>query len=321
MPTWITRRWRRIAVAAIVLGLPAAALAGTFTGTSSGPITIPRTVGNALPYPSTINVPSAGAIQNVRVTLNNARELDRPDSIDIALTHGATAVMIISDAGDTAAQIGPVSTIFDQSGTDFSATACDTNGQAQWPSGPTMYKPINCAAQGPADFCLTEGADNFPAPGPGAVPSGAPNLGAFTGNQQGDWSLWIVTDCDHNNMFPAANSFDSWTLTITNGNPTAVKLLNFGAARVAKGIAVHWRTADETDIAGYNVWRVAQGKTSRVNARLIVAKSAGRLTGASYRVVDRKALRAAAATYRLQAVTRDGKRYWLGTSSLSASLR
>jgi hypothetical protein len=304
-------------VAAVVLAVPAAALADTYMATSSGPITIPRVVGNASPYPSTINVPSTATIQNVRVTLNNGRELDRPDSIDIALTHGGTTVMIISDAGDTAAQPGPVSTIFDKNGTDFSATACDTGGQAQWPSGATPYKPINCAAQGPADVCFTEGADNFPAPGPGMVPSGAGNLGAFDlGNQQGDWNLWIVTDCDHNAGFPALNQFDSWTLTITNGGTTAVKLVDFGAKPASSAVVLRWRTANESGVAGYNVWRVAPGKAVKVNRSLVAAHAAGRAGGASYRLVDRFSAHTPA-TYRLQAVTVSGKRSWLATTSLS----
>jgi hypothetical protein len=304
-------------VAAVVLGLPAVALAGTFTGTSSGPITIPKTIGNASPYPSTINVSTAGTIQNVRVTLNSATQLDRPDSIDIALQHGSTTVMIVSDAGDTAAQDG-VSSIFDKNGTDFSTQACDTTGQAQWPSGSTVYRPVNCAPQGAADFCPSEGADNFPVPGPGAVASGTPNLGLFDGgNQQGDWSLWIVTDCDHSNPF-ASNSFASWTLTITNSNTTAVKLADFGATRMAAAVGVHWRTANETEVVGYNVWRVAAGRTVKLNRALVVARASGRAAGASYRVVDRSARRTSAVTYRLQAVSVSGKRSWLGSTSLSA---
>jgi hypothetical protein len=183
-----------------------------------------------------------------------------------------------------------------------------------------VYKPVNCTAN-TGDFnCSGEAsADTFPNPGPGIVPAGTPNLGAFDGsNQQGDWSLWIVTDCAHQ-VPPSINSFDSWTLTITNANPTAVKLVDLAGTRTASGIVVRWRTANESDVLGYNLWRVAAGKTAKLNRSLIVARASGRAAGAAYSVVDRAAVRRAAYTYRLQAVGRDGKRYWLGSTSLSAA--
>jgi hypothetical protein len=136
------------------------------------------------------------------------------------------------------------------------------------------------------------------------------------GNQLGDWSLWIVTDCDHA-VPPASNSFASWTLTITNANPTTVKLVDFGAGRTGAAVAVRWTTANESDVAGYNVWRVAAGKAVKLNHSLVLARSAGRVGSSSYRLADRFAARTAV-TYRLQAVAVSGKRYWLATTSLGA---
>jgi hypothetical protein len=310
------RRWKRIVVTAVVLGLPAAALAGTYTATSSGPITVPKTTGNASPYPSTINVPTSSTIQNVRVQLNNVAQLGMPNSVDIALQHGATTVMIVSDAGDTQAVDG-VSPIFDKAGTDFSASACEPAVNPVFPSaGP--YKPINCAPNA-TDFCAdTPSADTFPSPGPGVVPAGTPNLGAFDGgNQQGDWSLWIVTDCDHPGV-PGTQTIASWTLTITNANATAVRLVDFAAKRTGAAVAVRWKAANESDIVGYNVWRVAAGKAVKLNRSLVPARSAGRAGSSSYRVADRFGARTAV-TYRLQALDVSGKRSWLATTSLSAA--
>jgi hypothetical protein len=318
----VRRRWvRRVALLAAALAVPAAALAGTVTLTSSGPISIPSSVGQATApnYPSTINVAGAGTVQNVRVTLNNVT-LTEPDSADIALQHGATTVMIISDAGDTASTAG-ANPVFDKGGSDFSASACEPPAvQGQFPQGPAPVKPINCAANTGLPFgqCDTEAnPDNFPNPGPGAIPAGTPDLGAFDMlSQQGDWKLWVFTDCDHF----GTGSMDSWTLTITNGNPTAVKLVGFDGRRTPAGVTIRWRTADESAALGYNVWRVSAGKTTRLNRSLVAARASGRPTGAAYRFVDRSARRGSAYTYRLQLVTLEGSRYWLGSTSLSATL-
>jgi hypothetical protein len=319
----VRRRWvRRIALVGVALAVPAAALAGTvrlMSGpiTSGGPITISRTVGPASPYPSTINVPDPGTVQNVRVTLNNLVE-PRPDSADIALRHGSTTVMILSDAGDTQAANG-LTLSFDKNGAVVSSTACEPPAvTGTLPSGPGPYHPIDCAAQsGGIVPCNEADPDAFPSPGP-AGPF-TTNLGLFDGaSQQGDWSLWITTDCLQSQQF--GGSMDSWTLTLTSGGATAVRLVGLDGRRTTAGVAIRWRTANESTALGYNVWRVAAGKTTKLNRSLIAARSSGRPAGAAYRYVDRSARRGSAYTYRLQLVTVQGSRHWLGSTSLSAPL-
>ena len=316
MATRVNRRWiGRVAAGVVALGVPVAAFAGTVTLTS-GPIAISSSLGVASPYPSTLNVPSPGVVQNVKVTLTNLNVF-RPDAADILLQHGATNVIILSDAGDTQPSSG--STLnFDKGGTDVSATACSPPAvTAVLPPGPGPYKPVNCGDNnGDTPSCNEASPDDFPSPGPGVIAAGVPNLGAFDGaSQQGDWKLFVYTDCAH---FGFGEGMDSWTLTITNANPTAVTLSGLEASRTAAGVAIRWRTADERDALGYAVWRVSPGKAAKVGP-LVPAKQSGRPLGASYRVVDRTAPRAAA-VYRLRVVGVDGSKHWLGTVALSAPL-
>jgi hypothetical protein len=91
-------------------------------------------------------------------------------------------------------------------------------------------------------------------------------------------------------------------------NPTAVTLASFRGRATARGIDLSWRTASETRILGYNVWRFADGNGVKVNRSLVDAQD--RATGANYRIIDRSARPGVAYTYRLQAVGWDGMRTW-----------
>ena len=97
---------------------------------------------------------------------------------------------------------------------------------------------------------------------------------------------------------------------VSNG-PAAVRVVSLTARRAAPGVVVRWRTASEAGIAGFNVWRAG----TKVNSALIPAK---RVSGATYRLVDRTARPRVTYTYRLQAVTRDGSRLWFGRATARA---
>ena len=97
--------------------------------------------------------------------------------------------------------------------------------------------------------------------------------------------------------------------------PTGVELASFAARRAKGGVTVSWRTANERNITGFNVWRAGK----KLNRSLIAAKRSGTVAGATYRIVDRKARAGVAYTYRLQAVARDGSRAWVRKAILSAS--
>ena len=223
--------------------------------------------------------------------------------------------MILSDAGDTQ----PVSALtlsFDQTGTDVGSTACSPPAVTAVLPGPGTYKPIDCASNNPdVPSCNEADLDIFPG-GP-VGPFGTNLSTAFnTASQTGDWKLWVFKDCP--TLF--AGLINSWTLTITNANPTAVKLTSVAAARTGRGIVVRWRTANESDVLGYNVWRMASGRTAKLNRTLVAAKASGRVAAGAYRLVDRSARTDRAYTYRLQVVNLDGSRYWLGSSTVSALL-
>jgi hypothetical protein len=97
---------------------------------------------------------------------------------------------------------------------------------------------------------------------------------------------------------------------------TAVRVSSFTAAPAHGSVAIRWRTASEVGTVGFDVWRFGRGPAVRVNSRLIAAKSAG-TRGASYSLLDRTPLRGTAATYRLQAVDRDGRRSWRGVAAVT----
>ncbi|MFN2467188.1 MAG: M14 family zinc carboxypeptidase [Gaiellaceae bacterium] len=105
------------------------------------------------------------------------------------------------------------------------------------------------------------------------------------------------------------------------GPPTAVGVSRFGARWTKRGVSVSWRTAAETQVAGFNVWR-SNGKTWRkVNRTLVPARRAGRTSGAGYTLLDRSARRGPYYTYRLQLVDLKGRRDWHGPAASASRPR
>jgi hypothetical protein len=96
--------------------------------------------------------------------------------------------------------------------------------------------------------------------------------------------------------------------------PTGVKVAGFAALNTKAGVAISWRTANETNVASFNVWR--GGK--KLNRAPIAAKKSGSVAGAAYRYVDRSARAGVKYSYRLQAVARDGSRSWVRTATIRA---
>ena len=101
--------------------------------------------------------------------------------------------------------------------------------------------------------------------------------------------------------------------------PTAVVLQAFSARAANQRIAVAWRTRSESGLLGFNVWRSGGGAAKKVNRTLIAAKQLGTTRGASYRLIDRAVRPRVVYEYRLQAVRRDGTRFWLGRASVRAA--
>jgi hypothetical protein len=89
-------------------------------------------------------------------------------------------------------------------------------------------------------------------------------------------------------------------------SPTAVTTYWFRAHRTGKAVELGWRTAQETDLLSFQLYR--DGK--RVGG-LIAAKRSGESRGATYRFVDRRA----GSVYRLEGVKLNGARVRLASTS------
>lgn len=153
------------------------------------------TSGNASPYPNTINV---SGLVNSGVTVKsvtlNAFSHELPDDVDIVLVSpSGQSVILMSDAGGNVPATGQTFTFDD-------AAAATLFDAAFNPSG--TYKPTNYGA-----------GDIWPAPGPGGTPSST-TLSTFSGNANGNWSLYVVDDATGNIGF-----ISSWSITLSVPQP------------------------------------------------------------------------------------------------------
>jgi hypothetical protein len=93
-------------------------------------------------------------------------------------------------------------------------------------------------------------------------------------------------------------------------NPTAVTVASIALRRIGADVRISWRTATETGIAGFNVFRAG----SKLNRSMIPARQSGRAEGATYRFLDRHAPRLA--RYRLQVISLTGTHSWYGVGRI-----
>jgi subtilisin-like proprotein convertase family protein len=258
----------------------------------------------ATPYPSTINVSGGPAsITNVTVTILGLSH-PHPDDLDVALVGpNGSAVKLMSDVGGDFTVDQDLT--FDDNGAVL-PDAIDISNVA----GP--YKPTddpNTSTSCP-DIASGTPADVFPS-GPSTFAS---TLGAAFGgsNSNGDWKLDVVDDCAG-----GAGSIDSgWSLTLSN--PTVVTLRSFVARAKHRRVTLHWTTASEADVVGFNVYRFGGTSSTRVNRVLILAKGGGPLRGATYGLLDRTARPGMTYTYRLEVVSSLSKRSWQGFARVRA---
>jgi hypothetical protein len=102
--------------------------------------------------------------------------------------------------------------------------------------------------------------------------------------------------------------------------PTAVSVDRFAATRTKHGVAVTWRTRSEAQIVGFDVLRQnAAGRWTKLNRALIAARHSGSIGGASYRFLDRAALRKTPYNYRLRVVTTSGKAAAYGLAAVAGA--
>ncbi len=126
------------------------------------------------PYPASVTV-SGVPTTGVKVKSVTLKGLSHTwsDDIDVLLqSPTGTNVTLMSDVGSLAS-LNNVTYTFDDAGPAMSTTAGNPTG---------TYHPTNNAP-----------ADNYPAPGPGAI-SDVPSLSTFTGNFNGVWKLFVVDD-------------------------------------------------------------------------------------------------------------------------------
>jgi glycosyl hydrolase family 99 len=96
------------------------------------------------------------------------------------------------------------------------------------------------------------------------------------------------------------------------GGPTAVEFQAASASRIGAGVRVRWRTASESRLLGFNLYREQNGKRVRLNRGLIPSAFAGGAVGRSYSWLDRRAPRNGELRYWLEAVSVSGARSWRG---------
>ncbi|MFN2468419.1 MAG: hypothetical protein ABR521_09880 [Gaiellaceae bacterium] len=245
------------------------------------------------------SIPAGG----VSVTLNSVTH-DFPDDIDVLLVGPTGAsVVLMSDAGNGTALAAVDITLAEPPGPALPPLP----DESEITSG--TYAPSN---YGPTAGCTEDEPDSFA--GAPAGPYGA-SLSVFDGTDpNGDWDLYVVDDCT---LFAPVNCIcGGWTLELSG--PTAVAVTRLSAASRGRSVAVRWRTAAETDVAGFNLYRSSGARTLKLNRSLIAAKRSGRSAGAGYTFVDRRPS-AGSSTYRLQTVDLSGKRSWAASVSLSSS--
>lgn len=99
-----------------------------------------------------------------------------------------------------------------------------------------------------------------------------------------------------------------------NVTPSAVQLRSFRASQSKKGVLLRWKTAQEVDSLGFNIYRQVGAKRVKVNRSLISSRGAS--AGHSYSFLDRslKKSQRAKVRYWLQEVEIDGSRSWLASA-------
>jgi subtilisin-like proprotein convertase family protein len=157
-----------------IVQLTATGTGGSLTTFSSAvPISIPSS-GAATPYPSIINVSGlpTGGVNVANVVINNFSHTF-PDDVDIVLVSPTgQSVILMSDVGSSFDAVNLTYT-FDDAAASLMADA------ALNPTG--TYRPTNIGT-----------GDTWPAPGPASA--SATTLATFTGNPNGNWSLFVVDD-------------------------------------------------------------------------------------------------------------------------------
>jgi hypothetical protein len=271
-------------------------------------------VGSAAP--ATIVVSGEPAVTRLTLGLTGIQH-DKPDDIDILLVGpGGESVVLMSDAGADYS-IGSLAPDF---GGDAGGAGVDLVFDDAAVSGVPDEAFVGAGTYQPSNYgksvlpaCTSEpDPDLFP-----SAPSGpyGSTMSVFDGTDpNGAWTLFVVDDC----AGASGALQNGWTVNV-NPPTSAVGVARFGARAGAGRVALSWRTANEADLLGFNVFRSSPtARQSQINRTLVPARLSGRSGAASYRLVDARVRRGVSYTYRLQVVRVDGSRGWAGSSALRA---
>lgn len=110
---------------------------------------------------------------------------------------------------------------------------------------------------------------------------------------------------------PATNGeIEDYTITIED-TPSALNLTTFKAVLQPARIKLSWRTGQELDLVGFNVWRQkGTGEWKKVTQDLIGAKNPGLAVGAKYNFKDKQIKAGKRYHYKLELVGTNGKSSW-----------
>lgn len=99
----------------------------------------------------------------------------------------------------------------------------------------------------------------------------------------------------------------------------SVGLASFKAAATKGVVTVSWKSANETAMLGFNVYRTdAKGASRKLNVALIAAKHTGQPTGGAYKYLDKKAKKGLRYTYKLQILDPQGGKIFFGNAKVLA---
>ncbi|MCX7010142.1 MAG: autotransporter-associated beta strand repeat-containing protein, partial [Kiritimatiellaeota bacterium] len=183
-------------------------------------------------------------------------------------------------------------------------------------SGTTSYDQIDCANTAGKTFTCTNGRLLLPSAPPTALGSIKIVTNAVSGGIVGQFSNASGTALGENASLSSYTGWSDWYIHYRpslgyvelNKSSTPVVLLQLQALTVDGKVTVRWSTSSESKTAGFDLYRVVNGQSVKLNDTLIAAKgwpNGG--IGASYSVADAGAQPGQTYTYKLVERTTDGQ--------------
>lgn len=117
---------------------------------------------------------------------------------------------------------------------------------------------------------------------------------------------------------PCAGAQVNYDDVVFGSVPTVAAVASIHGVRTRSGVLLRWRTAQESAVLGFNVYRRQGGKLIKLNRKLIPSVFGGTTAGHAYSWLDRRVPRGnGALRYRLQSVSLDGSRRWVGAATVA----